>query len=391
MSKTSKELSRRQFIKTSAAALAAAGMGANLLLPRSSYAKTPHVNFAYIMSDHHAPIMLLCKNWEMFQQKYRTYLKPVAENKIYDFYYDDQVIARLQLIPTKRGPDVQKLVAQGSVDMAISGTQAIMMSVDQGVQTRLTNPLQSAGNVFVLKSDLPMNTWQEFVKAVKGAKGQFRIGIPGPATVAAIILKSALKAEGVTFSEDRADKNADVLLVNMKGHGNVTPGMVNGVTQGLVAAQPFPALAVSQGAGKFILNLQDVPGGQWKGHACCSAEVAQGFAHKNRDLVVKATELLVLAAKEANLDPNLTAQASSAWLGVTPEVEKMALPGMNFLTTPTDQWSRSIYVYAKTMDEMGMFNGQLKGKRGKELDKLIFDFQYLEEAKKNLIQKKFLG
>lgn len=391
MNKSGKKINRRQFIKTSAMAMAAAGMGSNLLLPRSSYAKTPQVNFAYILSDHHAPIMLLCKKWELFQGKYRTYLKPVAENKIYDFYYDDQLIARLKLIPTKRGPDVQKLVAQGSVDMGISGTQAIMMSVDQGVNTRLSNPLQSAGNVFVLKKDLPMNNWPEFIKAVKGKGGQFRIGIPGPATVAAIILTSALKAEGVTFSEDRADKNADVLLVNMKGHGNVTPGMVNGLTQGLVAAQPFPALAVSQGVGKFILNLQDVPGGQWKGHACCSAEVVDGFAQKNRDLVVKVTELLVLGAKEANLDPNLTAQASSAWLGVTPEVEKMALPGMDFLTTPTEQWSRSIYVYAKTMDEMGMFNGRLKGKRGEELNKLLFDFQYLNEAKKNLKEKKFIG
>jgi NitT/TauT family transport system substrate-binding protein len=266
-----------------------------------------------------------------------------------------------------------------------------MMSVDQGVKTSLTNPLQSAGNVFVVKKDLPMNNWQEFVGAVKGAKGQFRIGIPGPATVASIILKSALKAEGVTFSEDRADKKADVLLVNMKGHGNVTPGMANGVTQGLVAAQPFPALAVNQGVGKFILNLQDVPGGQWKGHACCSAEVVDSFAQKNRDLVVKATELLVLGAKEANLDPNLTAQVSSAWLGVTPEVEKMALPGMDFLTTPTAQWSRSIYVYAKTMDQMGLFSGQLKGKRGEKLNKLLFNFQYLKEAKKNLKQKKYLG
>ena len=164
MNKQEKALTRRDFIKkggTLAAATALAGLAPGIIAGKA-YAKVPTINFAYILSDHHAPLMVLARDWELFQERYKTCLKPVREYKLYDFFYEGSKIARVKLIPTKKGPDLEKLVAQGSVDMGISGTQAILMSIDKGVKTKIISPLQNAGNVFVLKKELPMNNWSEF-------------------------------------------------------------------------------------------------------------------------------------------------------------------------------------------------------------------------------------
>jgi len=390
MNKEQKDLTRRDFLKmggTLAAGTALVGLAPGLIA-RKAYARVPDVNFAYILSDHHGPLMVLCKEWELFQERYKIYLKPVTEYKLYDFFYEGSKIARVKLIPTKKGPDLEKLVAQGSVDMGISGTQAIIMSIDRDVKTKLISPLQTAGNVFVLKKDLPVNNWIEFVKYIKGTKKQFRIGTPGPDTVATIIFRSALDYEGISYTEDATNKNADILFVNMKGHGALVTAIENKITDGIIGAQPFPSVTIKMGTGKLILNLEDVPPNRrWYGHACCSLEATEKFMKEDRDLMVILMELLILGVDTANKDKEMTAKACSSWLGVEEPVEKIAMSTLTYRMTVTPQWRESVYTYAEVMDRMSFFNNKLRGKRGKELDSIIFDFQYIDMAKKMVMQK----
>jgi len=390
MNKEQKDLTRRDFLKmggTLAAGTALVGLAPGLIA-RKAYARVPDVNFAYILSDHHAPLMVLCKEWELFQERYKIYLKPVTEYKLYDFFYEGSKIARVKLIPTKKGPDLEKLVAQGSVDIGISGTQAIIMSIDRDVKTKLISPLQTAGNVFVLKKDLPVNNWIEFVKYIKATKKQFRIGTPGPDTVATIIFRSALDYEGISYTEDATNKNADILFVNMKGHGALVTAIENKITDGIIGAQPFPSVTIKMGTGKLILNLEDVPPNRrWYGHACCSLEATEKFMKEDRDLMVILMELLILGVDTANKDKEMTAKACSSWLGVEEPVEKIAMSTLTYTMTVTPQWRESVYTYAEVMDRMSFFNNKLRGKRGKELDSIIFDFQYIDMAKKMVMQK----
>ena len=173
MRNKTKAETRREFLKTAAKGVAATAFTAALtpaIVPaRSAHAGVETINFAYILSDHHAPLMVMAKHWELFQEKFNMYIKPLTEGRFYDFYHDGNKVA-LFAVPTKKGPDVEKLVAQGSVDIAISGTQAVLMSLDKGIETQLISPLQTAGNVFVLKKELPVNTWAEFISDVKGKR-----------------------------------------------------------------------------------------------------------------------------------------------------------------------------------------------------------------------------
>ena len=389
-----KDLTRRDFLKKGgalAAGTALAGIAPSIIAGKA-YAKVPTINFAYILSDHHAPLMVLARDWELFQERYKIYLKPVNEHKLYDFYHDGSKIARVKLIPTKKGPDLEKLVAQGSVDMGISGTQAILMSIDKGVNAKIISRLQTAGNVFVLKKDLPMNSWSDFVNEIKGSKSRFKIGMPGPHTVATIIFRSALDHEGISYTEDAANKKADILFINMKGHGNLISALANNITEGIIGAQPFPSVTINRGLGKLVLNLQNVPpNNRWHGHACCSLEATEAFMKRDRDLLVRMMELTVLGVNAANRDKEMTARACSSWLGVEEAVEKIAMPTLTYTTTPTSQWTDSVYTYAEIMERMNIVGKKLRGKRGKELNPIVFDFQYIATAKKELRRKKFIS
>lgn len=394
MNKQEKDLTRRDFLRmggTLAAGTALVGLGSGIITTKKAYAQVPTINFAYILSDHHAPLMVLGKEWELFHERYNIYLKPVTEYKLYDLFYEGSRMARVKLIPTKHGPDLEKLVAQGSVDMAISGTQAIIMSIDKGVETKIISPLQNAGNVFVLKKDLPMDNWSEFVKEIKGTKRHFKIGMPGPHNVATIIFRSALDYEGISYTEDVTNKNADILFINMKGHGALVSALENRITEGIIGAQPFPSVTINRGLGKLILNLQDVPPNKrWYGHACCSMEATEKFMKRDRDLLVRMMELMILGVDAANRDKGMTARVCSSWLGVEEAVEKVAIPTLTYTSTPTPQWRESVYTYVKIMDGMNMVSDKLRGKRGKELDPIVFDFRYIDAAKEALRRKKYI-
>ncbi len=393
--KTSLEsTTRRIFLKNAGksvvSAVIAAGASPLLLPAKQSFAGVDTVNFAYILSDHHAPMMVIAQNPVLFEEKFNMYLKPLTDGRLYDFYHEGSSICRVKMVPTKKGPDVEKLMARGSVDMAISGTQAILMSVDRGVDTKIISPVQTAGNVFVLKKNLQVKTWKEFVKHVKGSGRKMKIGIPGPHTVAAIIFRSALDHEGISYTEDAVDKSADIVFINMKGHGNLVAALNNNITQGIIGAQPYPALTIHQGIGKLILNLQDVPpAGRWQGHACCSMEASGRFLKQRPEVSQKLAELLAAGVHLTQEDKELTAKSCSTWLGVDRSVETTAMASLDYTTNPAAEWKQSVYTYAATMDRMSMFNGTLAEKRGKEVDPAAFDFSVMERAQANLKKRGF--
>lgn len=390
MENINKGLTRRDFIRGASAGAVMAGLAPTFA--GRAFAAAPNINLGFILSDHHAPLMILARNWELFEQKYRIALKPVTEDKLYDFIHEGAKIARVRIIPTAKGPDLEKLVSQGSVDVGINGTPCTMLSIDRGVDTRIVSPLQNAGNMFVLKKGLGINNWEEFVRETKGQRKQFKIGTPGPDTVAVIIFRSALEDTGITVTEDAMEKKADVLFMNMKGHGNLVAALSNGITEGIIGAQPFPAVTIRNGTGTSILNIQDVPPDRkWHGHACCSVEATGSFIARDRELMVKIMELIALGVEAANADRTMTAKTCSSWLGVDEEVEQSALPTHSFSTTPARTWIESVYNYSETMDGMKLFTGRLHGKRNRDIDPIVFDFQYIEEAKKRLRLKQFIA
>lgn len=381
-----KKISRRTFFKTTGKfALGAAACGAaGFMMPPVARGSVPTIRMAYILSDHHAPLIVAAKHGDLFQERFNIFLKPVIEGRRYELHVDGARAAAVQLIPTKKGPDVEKLMAQGSIDMGISGTQAILMSVDRGIDVRLVSPVQTAGNVFVVHKDQPIDSWEGFVDTVKQKDRPFSIGIPGPDTVASIIFSGALAHEGISFTEDLSNRDADIRFINMKGHGNLVAALNNRIADGIIGAQPFPAVTIDQGVGRFILNLQDMPPGGWHDHACCSVEAGAAFIKQDPELVTQMLMLLTLGAEVCQTRKDLAALACSEWLGIPVGVEEVAMQSLRYTTVAGDSWRKSVAAYARVMENMGLFDGALNGVQAPVLADRTFDFRHSEKARQRL-------
>ncbi|OIQ08044.1 hypothetical protein MOTE_05540 [Moorella thermoacetica] len=351
----------------------------------------PTLNFGYIMSDHHTPLFMALTQWQKFRDQYNLYLQPVQEREWYDFYAGGRKIARVKLVSTQQGPDVQRLMSQGSVDMGITGVQALILSFDKGLDAKLISPMQTGGNLLVIKKDLAVKSWPEFVALVKGKKTQFKIGHPGAQTIASIIFRSALKAEGITFSDNPQDKQADITFVDMKGHGNLPSALSNQLVDGFIGPEPYPALAIQEGLAEKVTNLETLPpAGQWQNHACCAIEATGALIAQHRDLVEKMEELLILATRDVNQNRDGAAKDAAAWLGVTEKVEIDALKSVNFTSDPTEEWRQSVGTFGQIMDSMGQLSGRLHGLKPAEIEARVFDQSIYDEAVKELKQQGFL-
>jgi len=380
-------ISRRKFLRQAGIA-ASAGLAAStplLFSANRAFGGVPQINFAYILSDHHAPLMLLAGEWERFRESCGTYIKPVRSRTLYDMHVNGARVARIKLIPTKKGPDVQKLVANGDVDAGISGTQAILLSVDRGAGVKLISPLQKAGNVFVVQKDLPVQGFHDFLNLVRDTKQGMKVGMPGPHCVATIIFRSALDRAGVTYTESSADSGADVQLINMKGHSNLTTALSNGMAEAVIGAQPYPAIAVERGEGRMAANLQDLPATvDWRGHACCSLEATTEFLQREPDLARSLMEMMVRAARSTAERPDLAAKACSGWLGDSLAVEKRAMPTLAYGTEPTQGWRQSVRSFIQSMREMGMFKGTLSEDAGGDPESRVYDFTLVNDVREQL-------
>ncbi|SMB99313.1 NitT/TauT family transport system substrate-binding protein [Thermanaeromonas toyohensis ToBE] len=357
----------------------------------SSSSKIPTINFAYITSDHHTPLFIALSEWQKFRDKYDLYLQPVQEREWYDFYADGRKVARVKLISTKQGPDIQRLMAQGNVDIGITGVQALILSVDKGLGAKLISPLQTGGNLLIVKKELPANNWQEFVELVKGKKKQLKIGHPGAQTIASIIFRAALKEEGISFSDDVQDRKADIIFIDMKGHSNLAAAITNHIVDGLIGAEPFPTLAIHEGVAKKVTKLELLPPkGRWKNHACCAVEATDDIIAQHRDLVQKLEELLILATQETNQNRDRAAKVAANWLGVSEEVEREAIQSVNFTTEPSPDWRQSVSTFAQIMDEMGLLSGQLHNLPSDQLEHKILALDIYNAAAHKLRQQGFL-
>ena len=70
MQKKTDSTTRRDFLKKAGKGIAAttlAGLSPMLSPIKKAFAGVPTINFAYILSDHHAPMMVIAKNFELCQ------------------------------------------------------------------------------------------------------------------------------------------------------------------------------------------------------------------------------------------------------------------------------------------------------------------------------------
>ena len=350
--------------------------------------KAPVIKVGYAGHDHQSALYVACYQAEKTKKDCGVYLKEIDPKKHYEMYKGKKKVADVEIFKAGGGSKIPTMMSQGHFEVGFGGVAAFAFFVDKGTPLKIISPLHTKGDMLVVAPDSPVDSWKAFVKWVKEKKEPVKVGFKKPVAVAKLILESALKAEGISYSGDASKKDVEVLMVNMKGQQNLNPGLKNKIIDAYVANNPSCAIAESKGMGKVVADLNDLPPGIWKDHPCCGIAANTKSMAEKKDIIKDFLKLIILATNYMNEQQDEVAvKDASKWLGTSIAVEKASIPTSGYTTLPSADWKKKMYVWVDAMNGMNKFSGSLKGKKEKAVDPILFDFSLLDAAVKELKAK----
>ncbi len=177
----------------------------NKISPNITTNNIPTLKVAYLPTDHHAALFVAAEYPELFKNKYNIYLKEITPKKQYELYENGKKIANVELIQVSEGgAKIMTLMAQNQVDVGFNGVPPAVFAIDKGTKAKIISALHGEGSAVVVRSDIPVNNWDEFVNWIKEQHKegkQVKIGYPLPVSIQYVMIKKALEAENITYTE----------------------------------------------------------------------------------------------------------------------------------------------------------------------------------------------
>ena len=308
-----------------------------------------------------------------------VHLKPVSDTQL-ELVKDGETIAYINKILTKGAAECATLLSQGHMDIAFCSSTAMLTSYDTGTDVNILCPVQSGGVAVVAAADVPYNTFEELVEYAKSSDTPIVGGYHSAISSPRIVLEYALKEAGLTVTEDSANYDADVLLIDLKGLSNLVPALSSGQVELWAGPMPNPQNAEKQGVGKIIATLDELPGGKWVDFPCCTLNVMEPI----KDAYPEEIQAFVEATKDimdyAQTNREDTAAALTEYVGLDEETLKKN--NTTYSITPDEHFKNGMSVYFEAMTGMGKFSDRLAGKTFEEVENTVFDFSFAENASK---------
>jgi len=343
------------------------------------------LKIGHVGHDHHLPLFIALdmasENPEVFCSN-GIIIKNIIDKKRYELHRDGINIMNLEILKVGGGSKMPTALAQNVIDIGYGGIAPVLAAIDKGSPIKIISPLHSKGDMFVLTPDFPANNWKQFIDIVKKSNKIIKIGYKSPLAVAKIILENALTYEKISFSSNITNTNVKIQLINVKGGGKLNPSISNGIIDGYVGNNPFPAIGENKKILKVICELEKLPPENFKNHPCCC--IAGGpKSLENKSNVIKILMSINQKAIEIiNSDLNKSAQIANRWIGSTEEVEKKSIVTSGYSMVPTQDWHNTMDIWNIAMNKLGFFDKKLKNLTEEELGKKAYDFQYLEPKQK---------
>ena len=349
-----------------------------LLSACPSTEKVPEINFGHAPHDHHAALYIAASRPDYFKQQGGIYLKETAFRRQYELYNHDTLLARLNIISSTGGSQLIRKLTERRLDMAMGGVPAMIEAIDAGSPIRIIMPLMTGGAGLMLRKDIPVTSWSEFISYLSQTKDPVRIGYKTAASVQNLILEQALAFENIPFARELQAKDASLILVNMYGADNLIPGMRNGLLDGFVIMEPFMTLAQQELDARLICSLDQLPPeGQWAEFPCCAlAAVDRLFIRDNSPAVVALVRLFKQAHAFIQYHPEEAAKIVAHWLDKPVEVELLSLPTIHFMNSFSPAWRAGVRSWVRALVDTGRLTGDVaKAERSGKLDNLLYDFR----------------
>ncbi|MDY0275458.1 MAG: ABC transporter substrate-binding protein [Desulfomicrobium sp.] len=347
-----------------------------LVIPGIASAKEeiPHIRLNFSQSSNHtALIVALALEDKHINDGY--YVKSLLPKERYELRKDDTPIAILDLIIGKSATETGTMYAQKHLDMALCSLTGIIVAVDKKTPVRIVSPLILASGGLFTHTDIPATNWDSFIEYAKQVKEPIRIGYHSPNSAPIIIFRGALEAEGIVFTYDPYDMDAQVVLVDLKGTQNLHPALVSKQVEGAVASDPNPQAAVFRGYANYIEPLRKMPPeNKWAEYPCCVISASQSLIDSNSEVVQHVVNFINASAKWCTENQETAGVTLANWIGIDPEIGKMLRPV--YLQSFTDSWKQGADGYLGELNKSNYFTGILKEKSFSEIEDILIDYRF---------------
>lgn len=342
------------------------------------------VRLGHVGHDHHTALYVAMDNADMYRDRSSVDVNVVEDRKFYEFRRAGRKTADLEIVRVGGGSQMPTALAQGVIDVGFGGVAPVLAAIDSGAPIKLIAPLHYKGDMFVVRPGFEAETWEEFVAVAKAAEQPLRIGYKNPVACAKVIFEEALRHEGIAFGGDPSEEGLRVHMVNVKGGGKLNVALSGGLIDGYVGNNPFPSIAVEQGLGRIVCDLEALPPGTFRDHPCCCIAARTEAIREKPEAITDLLVLFLQASNTIEQDLDTAVAAAVRWIGTSEAVERMSIPTSGYSMETSLRWYDTMAQWIEAMQGLGIFRQELKDQSAEEAAKIAYDFSLLEKARQRL-------
>jgi len=345
----------------------------------------PTVTVGHVGHDHQIALYVAALEGEKLAEICGVCLKMVKDREIYDLIDGGKPIARLKLVKVGGGTKMPAAMSRGEIDIGLGGVPAVAKFADGGQPFKIIAPLQTDGDMLVVKSDSPIGDWKAFVASVKSPDARnVKVGYKAPVAVAKLVFERAMQAEGISYGYEGA-AGEQVTLVNMRGGKNAIPLLGQGNIDAFVMNQPVVSIAVHKKIGKVVAELRDLPPkGKWIDHPCCCICATGETLGKRRAIVKSFLKLIHASTRLIASDSKLAVDRASEWTKVAREIELDSVPSIRYISVPDKQWLAGMETWVEMMQDTKAFSGKYAEMKPAEVVSDLCDLSLCKTAHEEL-------
>ncbi len=338
--------------------------------------EVPILNMAWDFDLHGAVLLAAVSKGEDFKDS-GYYLKEVVAKEQYELYAGDKKLALINTIVTKGSSETAVMMGQKQIDCCVNSSTGMMSAKDQGTDVQILCPIHVDGISLVFPAGTDIYGWDAVEQYIKSSDVPVKIGYHSPTSAPRVLIQKALVDAGLVVSEDPNDMSADVTLVNLNGSKNLLPSLSNGLVDAWVGPSHYPEMAENQGVGKIVLQLKDFPPeGQWYDFPCCVLAARKEVVDNYPEAMNAMVDLFTYSADWCQNNREEAAPILAEIIGIPEEVVENA--SIVFTTNPSEKWMEGEGIYIDMLNELGIFDGDMKGKTLEDVKDELFNFSFLE-------------
>lgn len=341
-------------------------------------ADLPTLRIGYIFSDHSLLSMVAAHKAEEFRGR-GAYLETITNREEYRLIASNgDPVAKIEMVVTNSGGEAANMLAQNQLDLSMFSVTVVMSGRDRNIPLKVLGPAHLEGNSLVFHIDTGVHDWATLEDFIRQSSEPVRIGYISPTSSATVIIKTALTMNGISFTEDADDRNADVLLVNLRSTANFMTALSSGQVHGWIGPSPFPMVAEHQQVGRIALDSSELPpDGYFADFPCCAVVAREAILESIPQAIETYLEVLHHTADFINNNRDEAATVISEWTGVPEEAARRST--VHYTVTPTAGWLRGAEVLYTFLSDTGHFEGPMKDLDFDQVRSEVFDFRFIDK------------